>query len=204
MRVTRSNYRQSVRRRRGRWSDVGLALTILLFLALVVARFDHFATREVTGAIMVNDGDSLVMNRERIRLRGIDAPEYHQRCDVDGRSYACGAEARRALVDLIGTNEVICRGWERDRYDRLLARCEAAGRDLGEAMVEAGWAVAYGDYAQAEERARGAGRGIWAGRFETPRDYREKMRVAGEAPHDDLLAVVLNVIRQLLGIGGAS
>jgi len=117
---------------------MGLALAILLLVALSAARFDQIATRQFAGDVRVNDGDSVTLAGERIRLRGIDAPEFDQKCVIDGRSYDCGARARRKLSELVNSGRVTCRGWERDRYDRLLARCEAGGRDLGRAMVESG------------------------------------------------------------------
>ncbi|WP_309084365.1 thermonuclease family protein [Chelativorans sp.] len=199
MRVRRGNYsraRRSPRAWRG-VSDVGLALAILALLALSAARLDQVATRQVAGTAAVNDGDSLTLRGERIRLRGIDAPEHDQDCRVDDRAYDCGARARRALVELAGAGSVTCRGWERDRYGRLLAHCEAGGRDLAEAMVRAGWAVSYGDYAAAEAEAREAGRGLWAGDFDRPRNWREGRRNLQEPPHD-WLGRIVNFLRQLV------
>jgi len=177
---------------------MGLALAILLLLALSVARFDQIATRQFAGTVRINDGDSVTLAGERIRLRGIDAPEYDQKCTIDGSSYDCGARARRKLAELASAGTVTCRGWERDRYDRLLARCEAGGRDLGRAMVEAGWAVAYGDYTDAEADARRSGKGLWAGSFDAPRDWRAHRQAPPEGPHD-WLAQVVNFLRQFFG-----
>src|SRR5207237_1182174 len=52
----------------------------------------------VTGRARVVDGDSLEVAGYRIRLFGIDAPEWRQECtDASGASYACGRAAARAL-----------------------------------------------------------------------------------------------------------
>lgn len=184
-------------RRTSRAGDVALTLAILLLLALSVARFDRVATRSVEGRVSVNDGDSLTLDGERLRLAGIDAPEYDQICQLDYRDYACGRRARQTLLELVDGRTVTCRGWQRDRYGRLLVRCEAGGRDLGKAMVENGWAVSYGDYRPEEEEARGAGRGLWAGTFTEPREWRMGKLGEDEPPHDWMQRVI-NFLRQLL------
>ncbi len=107
----------------------------------------------------VNDGDSITLGAERIRLRGIDAPEFDQTCRRNGADYPCGRRAREALVRADRRRPVACSGWERDRYGRLLAACTAGGRDLNRSQVEAGWAVAYGDYEAEEDAARRKRRG---------------------------------------------
>ena len=51
---------------------------------------------------------------------------------------------------------------------------------VNQAMVEAGWALAYSKhslaYVRAEGRAERARRGIWQGRFERPEDWRDAHR----------------------------
>lgn len=179
-----------------RYGDWACALAILVLLALAAARLEQVATRQVAGTVALADGDSLTLGGERIRLRGIDAPEYSQQCARDGRTYACGRRARQELAELIKGRAVTCQGWERDRYGRLIARCTADGRDLGRAMVESGWAISYGEYRAAEAQARSAGQGLWAGTFEAPQDWRAGRRDAAEAPHG-FVGQVVNFLRQL-------
>ncbi len=54
------------------------------------------------------------------------------------------------------------------------------GVDIGEWMVSQGWAVAYYlysyEYSRTEQRARSARRGIWAGDFEKPWEWRKQQR----------------------------
>ncbi len=134
----------------------------------------------VTGRARAIDGDSLEIGNARIRLFGIDAPERDQDCrDGDGRTYACGREAARALATSFAGREVTCTPVEVDRYNRDISICTADGVDLGEAMVRAGHALDYarhsrGRYAQAEREARAARRGLWAGSFETPAAWRRE------------------------------
>ena len=153
--------------------DYALTVLVLGLLILLAARLDRFETRKAEGAATVNDGDSLTLGTERIRMRGIDAPEYQQICRKNGADYACGRLARQVLVRLISGNPVTCSGWQRDRYGRLLGDCKAGGKDLNRAQVEAGWAIAYGDYETEQAVARAGKAGIWAGTFDQPQDWRE-------------------------------
>lgn len=139
------------------------------------------------GPVRVIDGDTLEISGERVRLFGIDAPEHDQRCtDAAGRPWACGTRATEALRDLTRGRAVRCSGEEQDRYGRLVARCTVAGRDLGAAMVHDGMAFAYRrysrDYVGAEEQAKAAGRGIWAGAAENPAAVRAGARPVQAAP----------------------
>src|SRR5437868_12664964 len=90
--------------------DYGLAVVILGLLILLAARLDRVETRQTQGAAIINDGDSITLGTERIRMRGIDAPEYTQTCRRNGVDYACGTLARESLVRLIAGRPVTCSG----------------------------------------------------------------------------------------------
>lgn len=125
----------------------------------------------------VTDGDGLHQAGERVRLWGIDAPELDQECKRNGMAYRCGEQARDALVALVAAGDVRCEPVDRDRYGRTVARCSVNGLDLGAEMVRLGWAVDYrrysrGIYAGMEREARAAKRGLWAGEFVTPSQWR--------------------------------
>lgn len=140
----------------------------------------------VAGRVRVVDGDTLALGATHVRLSGVDAPEAKQIChDAAGRGWPCGAHATRALEALTRGAEVRCEGGEHDRYGRLVATCTARGRDLGGALVDEGLAFAYRKYSlvyvSAEERARAARRGIWAGQVEAPERVRAA-KVAQQAP----------------------
>lgn len=188
----RPYWRPQPRRRRSlfrRLLDYGLTLVLLGLLILLTARLDRVETRKTEGAAIVNDGDSITLGAERIRLRGIDAPEYAQICQRDGAGYPCGRLSREALARLIGGRPVACTGWQRDRYGRFLGDCTAGGKDLNRAQVAAGWAVAYGDFDAEQASARAARVGIWAGTFDNPRDWRSRHGDMVEPTHDFLAAV---------------
>jgi endonuclease YncB( thermonuclease family) len=126
----------------------------------------------VTGPAEPIDGDSLRVGGVEIRLKGIDAPELFQICAVSGRDTPCGREARAHLRRFTVSGLLSCVGEGRDRYGRMLAVCRVRGIDINAAMVRDGHAVAFGAYQAEEADARAAYRGLWAGTFERPRDWR--------------------------------
>lgn len=134
----------------------------------------------LSGNARVIDGDTLVLAGERIRMDAIDAPETRQRCSRSGRPWACGKAATQAMRKLVGRNRVRCEVSGHDRYGRAIAACFAGGRDLQEELVRQGLALAYRRYSSryvpAEDAARTARVGIWAGSFVEPWRWRRQQR----------------------------
>ena len=136
----------------------------------------------LSGRAIVVDGDtvSIIGQNARIRLFGIDAPEKAQACrDAAGRLYQCGTRATAHLARLIGRDGVVvCAVRDVDRYQRVVAECETpAGVSLNREMVRAGWAVDFvrysaGRYAAEQRDAETARRGLWAGSFDDPAQWR--------------------------------
>jgi endonuclease YncB( thermonuclease family) len=158
---------------------LGLPLAVIAaVIALATAALDRFWPREEDWLrLTVVDGDTLQGPGGRYRLHGIDAPEMAQRCEAEGRRYACGQRAREALADLVAGQDLACATIDRDPYGRAVVRCRLRdGTDLGAAMVERGWAMAYrrygSDYVRQEDVAREARLGLWRGRFEEPSAWR--------------------------------
>ncbi len=123
------------------------------------------------------DGDSLVWGDLRIRLLGLDAPEYRQTCgDKDGNDYPCGLEALNYLKGLVNSGRVKCRRIKKDIYGRDLSICHVNGKDINREMIASGWAVAYRTkkekYLAAEREAKRKYRGMWQGKFMKPELYR--------------------------------
>jgi len=146
---------------------------------------DTAASPQIAGKAMVIDGDTIEINRIRIRLHGIDAPESSQTCAVNGEPAPCGRQAARALADKIGARPVRCIRRDTDAYGRAVAVCHADGRDLNAWMVAEGWALAFRrystDYVAQEEAARAAKRGVWRGAIEAPWDFRRNDPASGRA-----------------------
>ena len=118
---------------------------------------------------------------ERIRIHGIDAPEGRQTCTRGQTIWLCGKKAAKAMIALVRGSEVKCEAIDTDRYGRIVGKCFANGRDVGEALVMDDLALAYRqystDYIQVEASAKAARRGLWAGEFVAPWDWRKGKRL---------------------------
>jgi len=149
-----------------------------LILAAMLLSSPALAQEPIVGQASVIDGDTLEIHGQRIRLHGVDAPESRQPCsDASGAPYRCGQKAAMALSDFLSRSTVSCQPLDLDRYGRTVAKCFVRGVDIEKWLVSNGLAVAYrkysGDYIAAEDEAHAAHRGIWAGQFEMPSDFRK-------------------------------
>lgn len=148
-----------------------------IFASLFVL-ISPLAQAETIGVAEVTDGDTLRIGGERVRLFGIDAPESKQSCERSGVTWLCGQEAGAMLRALVAGQSLACDEIDRDRYGRSVAVCVLPdGRDVGAVMVSSGMALDYrqhskGAYAMVEAEAREARRGMWAGEFVKPWDWR--------------------------------
>ena len=100
-----------------------------------------------------------------VRLAGIDAPE---------RGQPFGTKAKQHLLALVGGDPVVVEWHKRDRYRRIVGKIMIDGSDANLAMVEAGFAWWYREYAgeqsrvdrglyeAAESRARRQRIGLWS------------------------------------------
>jgi len=138
------------------------------------------ALADVSGITVVTDGDTIRIDDTRIRLFGIDAPEGKQSCTRQGVAWLCGQEAGGYLRKLVAGEVLTCAQRNKDRYGRVVAICKLPdGRDIGASMVAAGYALAYRQYGgkmydAPEAEAKAAMRGLWAGEFTPPWEWRRK------------------------------
>jgi endonuclease YncB( thermonuclease family) len=128
--------------------------------------------------VRVVDGDTLRLGDRMVRLAGVDAPERGQSCsDAAGRGFDCGAAAAEALSRLVNNRSVVCLVAGRDRFGRGLAQCSAGGAELNAGLIASGWALAMVDQpalAALEAEARRGARGLWAGGFTRPEEWRRR------------------------------
>lgn len=122
------------------------------------------SSRPLSGTVVaVHDGDTIsVRTRDatiRVRLYGIDCPEYRQ---------PFSARARQLTSKMVFKRDVTVRGEGIDQYDRLLGRVFVDGVELNEALLRNGLAWHYEirasdrALAEAERYARAARVGLWS------------------------------------------
>jgi len=149
--------------------------------AIVIAMMPLHAKADIVGLARVVDGDSLEITGTKIRMHGIDAPESKQSCLANGKSYRCGQKATVALAELIGSSSVRCEEKDQDRYGRVVAVCFVGQTSLNASLVSQGWALAYRrysmDFVGEEAEAESNKRGLWAGSFIAPWDWRKGKRL---------------------------
>lgn len=107
----------------------------MIAVALAIAVCAPPPTPRVTCVV---DGDTVWINREKIRLLDIDAPEMQGRCPAER---ALAIRARDRLVVLLRARDVKIERDGKDRYGRTLARID----DVGAQLVREGLARRWGD-----------------------------------------------------------
>ena len=127
--------------------------------------------------LRVVDGDTIVLNGEKIRFTGIDTPELKQTCLKDDQEVPCGMTAKKLLAEKIGNATVECISEGKDTYKRTLAECFVNGESLSKFLVRSGYAFAYRKYSSKlikdEEFAKANKLGMWAMTFQYPWDFRK-------------------------------
>jgi endonuclease YncB( thermonuclease family) len=129
---------------------------------------------------VIKEGDTLRLGGTLFRLEGIDAPELDQVClDGNGAQWACGIEARDALVRFIGNRTVNCQdnGPDPGYPETRLGICWVAEEmvSLNQRLVREGWALNFDPkqrFKAAQAEAQENRRGLWKGCFVAPWDLR--------------------------------
>jgi micrococcal nuclease len=168
-------------------------LVTLAVLGLVMAAYAATPRTLAARVDRVSDGDTVIATtsegtRLRIRLLGIDAPEIPHG-GKPGQPY--GEEARDYLDHLIGGKTVWLDPYGPDRYHRVLAVIWDEQINVNLLMVAMGYAEVYRgarcqvycrELDDAEAKARRDRVGMWAQgvSYESPRDFRRRMRLSGE------------------------
>ena len=161
-----------------RWT-VGLIVLIGSLCVYAAERWFKSSEAPVIGPAFVADGDTLTINGTRIRLIDIDAPELDQMChDAQDREWPCGRQASARLRSRLRGHDLRCQPKSVDKYGRILATCALPdGTDVNAWMVQEGLAVTSGFanvYDAQQDEAKSARRGLWAGSFTPPREWRDQ------------------------------
>ena len=128
--------------------------------------------------VKIIDADTIVINGEKIRFSGIDAPELKQVCTKGDQKIFCGKIAKKILISKIDKVKPICIREGKDFYKRTLAECFVNGVSLSSFLVRNGYAFAYRKYSDKfindEEFAKKKRLGFWSMKFEYPWEFRKK------------------------------
>ena len=154
-------------------------ILIFNFFFLLFFLSNNFSNAKVIeGRANIIDGDTIHINKNKIRLHGIDAPETKQKCLINNKEWSCGKNATKALKKIISDQIVNCKIIDKDKYNRLIGICFANNININKKMVRNGWAIAYRyyskDYIIDENIAKKKKIGIWVGTFEDPYYFRKK------------------------------
>lgn len=151
-------------------------------LGLSLALCGSAAAQEVvTGAAKVVDADIVMVEKQRVILWAVDAPERTQKCYVGELLWDCYGAARRTLGELIASGDASCtlEPGEPDKFNRRYGVCSSAGKDIGAELVRLGMARAYVEqadlYVAEEEAAKAAQVGVFqpAAKVDAPWDWRK-------------------------------
>ena len=158
-----------------------IAAVLLLSNISTTVRAEPRELAWLIGQATVIDGDTLKIGQIPIRIHGIDAPEKNQVCIKESISWSCGVEATKLMRSLVMGSEVSCEKLDQDRYGRVVGRCFSNGNNLGKTMVVQGLALAYRkysiEYVPMERVSKSVQRGMWAGKFTPPWEWRRGKRL---------------------------
>lgn len=177
---------------RGTDSKRWIVMVVVLIGSLGVYAVDRLLRTPdapIIGNAFVADGDTLTISGTRIRLVDIDAPELDQTCtDAQGRDWPCGRQASAQLRERVRGRDITCKPQSRDKYGRSLSVCTLPDKsDINAWMVQQGWAMTSGFaniYGTQEADARASKRGLWAGTFTPPREWRRQHPRSDDARKD--------------------
>ena len=164
-----------------------ILFNLLIFITLPTLSIS--SDKIILGKAKVIDGDTIKINKKKIRLFGIDAPEKKQICKKTyinflvfnfQKDYKCGKESTLALLKKIGNRKVKCiLKKNKDIYKRSIGICYIKNKDINKWLVKNGYAIAYKKYSKKyvldEQYAKENKLGIWRGNFIEPEKWRRIM-----------------------------
>jgi micrococcal nuclease len=109
------------------------AWIIATALAVATGTAAEAAAWTVEGRAAVTDGDTVVVDGVKVRLKGVDAPE---------QSASYGPDATKGMRAIVG-DWLKCELTGEKTHNREVGYCiNAAGQDIGEAIIKKGLALA--------------------------------------------------------------
>jgi endonuclease YncB( thermonuclease family) len=98
-----------------------------------------------------------------VAVSGVDIVRQDETCIDGGKSWTCGTRARTAFRAFLRGRAVVCTVPPQGGRDLIAAECRVGNQDVGQWLIENGWARAAknGPYVEAGEKARTARKGIF-------------------------------------------
>jgi endonuclease YncB( thermonuclease family) len=157
---------------RGNAMRIAVLVCVVLLCASAHAQQARSIGDLVSGQVTsVADGDKFRIGYDRIRIWGIDVPNWRARCISSGEKWRPAWGSIAALRDCLRGTTVTCRV---QKIERRLARPRFIGEcwrdkdkeDVAACMVRSGWATDWpgysgGHYASLEAEPKAARRGLW-------------------------------------------
>ena len=141
-------------------SLISFSILVLISYSIVNSSEKNFAK----GKARIIDGDTIEINKEKIRFGGINSPE---------RNEVGYKLAKDNLTKKIINKTLICiREKNKDRYSRTVAECFINRESVSSFMVKKGYACDYvyyskGKYAEEQKYAKANKLGIWGMKYDT-------------------------------------
>ena len=99
-------------------------ILIFNFFFLLLFLSNNFSNAKVIeGRANIIDGDTIHINKNKIRLHAIDAPETKQTCLTDLKKWRCGKQSTIELKKMISNRIIRCEVNDIDIYNRYVANC---------------------------------------------------------------------------------
>jgi len=135
---------------------VMLRLTLVLTVLACPAR-----AADWTGPAKVEDGQTLVINGQRLRLSAIEAIAGNGWCwNKNYNLLPCVHLSTDHLYSLVSYKQVTCSGDARDENQIPLVRCMVGNLNVNRQMVRDGWAVSE-EYRADQDLAKRDRLGVW-------------------------------------------
>tara|TARA_Y100000590_G_scaffold85716_1_gene95956 strand:+ start:712 stop:1227 length:516 start_codon:yes stop_codon:yes gene_type:complete len=164
-----------------------ILFSLSILITLQTASISNDKT--ILGKAKVIDGDTIKIDKKKIRLFGIDAPEKEQICKKVylsffifsfRKDYKCGEKSTLALKKKLKDKKVKCiLEKNKDKYKRNIGTCFVKNQDINKWLVRNGYALAYKRYSKKyvleEQYAKENKLGIWKGTFIEPEKWRRNM-----------------------------
>ena len=141
-----------------------LSLTLFSILVLISYSISNSSEKNLAkGKARIIDGDTIEIDKEKIRFGGINSPE---------RNEVGYKLAKDKLSEKIINKTLVCiREKNKDRYSRTVAECFVNGESISSFMVKKGYACDYvryskGKYSEEQKYAKVNKLGIWEMKYD--------------------------------------